>query len=103
MESESVRSSDDEVIFSLLRFPVVNIKLVVLRSHRYPVASRYEQHDAEEYEDEQTENDDHNDFLHSSIVDSVAVAKAGIAGIILLTTVDSNLLVQEITASTILT
>jgi hypothetical protein len=46
MESESVGSSDEEeVTFSLLRFPVVNIKPVVLRSHRYPVASRYEQHE----------------------------------------------------------
>jgi hypothetical protein len=41
MESESVGFSDEEVAFSLLCFPVVNIKPVVLRSHRYPVASRY--------------------------------------------------------------
>jgi hypothetical protein len=46
MESESVGSSDEEeVTFSLLRFPVVNVKPVVLRSHRYLVASRYKQHE----------------------------------------------------------
>jgi hypothetical protein len=42
MESESVGSSDEEVTFSWLRFPGVNIKPVVLRSYRYPVASRYQ-------------------------------------------------------------
>jgi hypothetical protein len=65
MESESVGSSEEEVTFSLLRFPVVNIKPVVLRSHRYPLASRYqrEEVDRQQYEDEQTENDDHTDFL----------------------------------------
>jgi hypothetical protein len=48
----------------------------------YPVASRYEQQI----------NDDHNDFLHIS---SKKYSGLGVA--------DSNLLVQEITASTILT
>jgi hypothetical protein len=46
VESESVGSSDEEVACSLLRFPVVNLKRVVLRSYRYPVASRY-QHEEE--------------------------------------------------------
>jgi hypothetical protein len=67
MESESVGSSEEEVTFSLLRFPVVNIKPVV-RSHRYPLASRYQREEEvdrqrQQYEDDQTENDDHTDFL----------------------------------------
>jgi hypothetical protein len=39
-ESESVRSSDEEVTFALLRFPVVNVK-PLLRSRSYPVTSHY--------------------------------------------------------------
>jgi hypothetical protein len=65
-ESESVRSSDEEVTFALLRFPAANVK-PLLRSRSYPVTSHYQQEEVElqrqQYKDEQTENDDHNDFF----------------------------------------
>jgi hypothetical protein len=48
MESKSVGYSDEEVAFLLLRFPVVNLKRVVLRSYRYPVASRYQHEEVKE-------------------------------------------------------
>jgi hypothetical protein len=71
MESEPVGSGDEEVTFSLLRFPAVNVK-PLLRSRSYAVTSHYQleevelqqrQNTSSNEDDEQTENDDHNDFF----------------------------------------